>query len=732
MLNTDPQAPHGEAPPAVESSVLERSSTDDVAMTNALLDFSGLPRFDRFQPALVGPAVEQLLQEARAAVERAQNDAAAPTWDSLVAPLETATERLARAWNMVGHLNHVDDSTSLREAYNAALPKVTEFWTELGQNRQLYARTKALAASAGWTHPNASLSHERKRAIEHSLRSFRLGGAELEGEQRIRFAAIAERSAELAQRFSENVLDATNAELILVETQAELEGLPEDVCEAARAEAEKAGKPGWAFNLRMPSYLPVMQYAKDRSLRERMYRAYVTRASDLGPAARDNAPLIAEILALRGEEAALLGFTNYAQLSLEPKMAESPDQVITFLGDMARRARPYGERDLADIREFAKRDLALPELQAWDIAFASERLKEARYAFSDQEVKRYFQAPRVLDGLFGVIQRLFGVSIVRDEAPVWHPDVSFWRVERSGPDGAALVGQFYVDLYARPTKRGGAWMDNARNRWLRPEGRLQTPVAYLNCNGQPPVGDRPGLMTHDDVITLFHEFGHGLHHLLTRISTSDVAGINGVEWDAVELPSQFMENFCWEWDVVRSMSAEVDTGEPLPRALFDRMVEAKNFQAGLQTLRQVEFALFDMQMHAQTTHQHIPDVRALIQSVRAEVAVILPPAFNRFENTFAHIFAGGYAAGYYIYKWAEVLSADCYAAFEEAPTGPLDAAVGRRFLDEILSVGGSRPAIESFRSFRGRDPSIDALLRHQGMTDGPSGSATAAVAETAH
>jgi oligopeptidase A len=436
---------------------------------------------------------------------------------------------------------------------------------------------------------------------------------------------------------------------------------------------------------------------------------------------------------LRGEEAALLGFKNYAQLSLEPKMAESSEQVVTFLRDMARRARPFAERDLSDIHEFAQRELALPALEAWDIAFASERLKESRYSFSDQEVKRYFQAPRVLEGLFGVIQRLFGVTIRRDESPVWHPDVSFWRVERAGAEGAqlgsqsdsdsdsdsdsALVGQFYVDLYARSTKRGGAWMDNARNRWLRPEGQLQTPVAYLNCNGQPPVGDRPGLMTHDDVITLFHEFGHGLHHLLTRVSTSDVAGINGVEWDAVELPSQFMENFCWEWDVVRTMSAEVDSGEPLPKALFDRMVAAKNYQAGLQTLRQVEFSLFDMQLHATTTQNHAPDVRALIQSVRDEVAVIVPPAFNRFENTFAHIFAGGYAAGYYSYKWAEVLSADCFAAFEEAATGPVDSFVGKRFLDEILSVGGSRPAIESFRSFRGRDPSIDALLRHQGMAE---------------
>jgi oligopeptidase A len=688
--------------------------------SNPLLDFTSLPAFDRFVPDQVEPAIDQLLAKVRAAVAVAERDDGAPTWEAFVEPLEAATEQLARAWNMVGHLNHVDDSPALREAYNTALPKVTEFWTELGQNRLLYARYKALAQANGWTDETppadgTALQRERHQAVRQAVRSFRLGGAELEGQARARFAQIAERLAELSQRFAENVLDATNAELILVDTAAELEGLPEDVRDAARTEAEKAGKSGWGFTLRMPSYLPVMQYAQNRSLRERMYRAYVTRASELGAAERDNAPLIAETLRLRGEESDLLGFANYAAFSLEPKMAQSPDEVMSFLRDMAQRARPFAERDLAEVTEFAAGHLGMAQLEAWDIPFASERLKEARYAFSDQEVKRYFKAPRVLDGLFALIQRLFRVRIRRDEAPVWHPDVSFWRVE-GGPNNE-LIGQFYVDLYARATKRGGAWMDNARNRWLRPEGNLQTPIAYLNCNSQPPVGPNPGLMTHDDVITLFHEFGHGLHHLLTRINTSDVAGINGVEWDAVELPSQFMENFCWEWDVVSAMSAHVETGEPLPRALFDRMIAAKNFQAGLQTLRQVEFALFDMLLHAQTRRDAVPAVRALVAQVRNEVAVLQPPQFNRFENTFSHIFAGGYAAGYYSYKWAEVLSADCFAAFEEAPQGVFDEGVGQRFLDEILSVGGSRPAIESFRSFRGRAPSIDALLRHSGMID---------------
>ena len=694
------------------------AQTSKPETANALLDFSGLPAFDRFSPTLVAPAIETLLAEAREAVSHAESEATPATWDALQAPLEVATERLARAWNMVGHLNHVDDSPALRDAYNAALPRVTEFWTELGQNRTLFARTKALAAAGAWCSTDARIVSERQRAIDHSLRAFRLGGAELEGADRERFAQIAERLAELAQNFSENILDATNAKTINIEDETRLGGLPEDVREAARAEAEKAGQAGWTFTLRMPSYLPVMQYAVDRDLREQMYRAYVTRASALDDTKRDNAPLIDEILALRGEEAALLGFENYAQLSLEPKMAESPDRVTSFLQDMAQRARPYAERDLEELRAFAASNLGLNPLFAWDIPFVSERLKESRYAFSDQEVKRYFQTPRVLEGLFGVIQKLFGVAIRRDCAPTWHPDVSFWRVERpcSGTEATPeLIGQFYVDLYARGTKRGGAWMDNARNRWLRPEGHLQTPIAYLNCNSQPPVGERPGLMTHDDVITLFHEFGHGLHHLLTQVVTADVAGINGVEWDAVELPSQFMENFCWEWEVVQAMSAHIESGEALPRALFERMVAAKNFQAGLQTLRQVEFALFDMRLHEQTTRHQRPNVRGLLDEVRAEVAVLIPPDFNRFENTFGHIFGGGYAAGYYSYKWAEVLSADCYEAFEEAPQGPLDGTVGQRFWAEILSIGASRPALESFRAFRGRDPSISALLRHCGM-----------------
>ncbi|MFM7569410.1 MAG: M3 family metallopeptidase, partial [Betaproteobacteria bacterium] len=628
----------------------------------------------------------------------------------IVVPLEAATERLSRAWGIVGHLNAVDDSPALREVYNAQLPRITQFWTELGQDTRLHGRYKALRASAEF----AALSSERQRIIDNALRDFRLGGAELVSPARERYAEIQERQAALSQKFSENLLDATNGFSLFIEDESRLAGLPQDVREAARAEAQADGRSGWKFTLRMPSYLPVMQYAEDRAFREQMYRAYVTRASDLSNSALDNAPLITETLGFRHEEAGLLGYSNFAQVSLEPKMARTPDEVIGFLRDLARRARKFAERDLSELRSFAADKLGLATLQAWDTAWASELLKEARYSFSEQQVKQYFQAPRVLAGMFALVERLFSLRISEEAAQTWHPDVRFYRVERGGQ----LVGQFYVDLYARASKRGGAGMDDARGR-KRAGNRLQTPVAYLNCNFQPPVGDRPATLAHDDVITLFHEFGHGLHHVLTRIDELGVSGINGVEWDAVELPSQFMENFCWEWEVVRDMSAHVDTGEPLLRDLFNRMLAARNFQAGMQTLRQVEFALFDMLLHAQ--NQAVPDaaaVQTLLDAVRQEVAVLIPPAWNRFQNSFSHIFAGGYAAGYYSYKWAEVLSADCYGAFEEAATDPeaLDR-VGQRFLEEILSVGGSRPALESFKAFRGREPSPEALLRHSGMVE---------------
>ena len=682
---------------------------ENPAPENPLLDFESLPRFADFRPAHVAPAIEQLLEHARAAMTRATDPGTPASFEAFAVPLDEASERLGYAWGIVSHLNGVADSPELREAYNAMLPKVSQFWSEVGQNRALFERYKAADASerADWTPP-------RRQAVANALRGFRLGGAELDAPSRERLMQIHERESALSQQFSEHVLDATNAFELIVEDEARLAGLPADAIEAAHAAAQAAGKPGWRFGLQFPSYYPVMQYCADRDLRQRMYRAYSTRASEFGDTALDNSAVMDELLALRREEARLLGFESYAQVSLEPKMAESPAQVEAFLRDLARRSRPFAERDLAEVREFAARELGLDDLQPWDLAWASEKLKEARYSFSDQQVKQYFQLPRVLEGLFGLISRLFAVRIVADAdmaRQLWHADVQCFRIERDA-DGA-LVGQFYLDLYARDSKRPGAWMHDGRSLRRRARG-AQTPIAYLTCNFQAPVGARPALLTHDDVITLHHEFGHGLHHLLTRVDEPGVSGIDGVEWDAVELPSQFMENFCWEWELLQAMTAHVDTGEPLPRALFDRMIAARNFQAGLQTLRQIEFALFDMRIHAELPAEG-RGVQSILDEVRAEVTVLQPPPWNRFQHSFSHIFGGGYAAGYYSYKWAEVLSADCFAAFEEQ--GVLEPAVGRRFLEEILSVGGSRPAIDSFRAFRGREPSIDALLRHNGMIE---------------
>jgi len=673
---------------------------------NPLLDFSGLPRFDAIEAAHVAPAIRQLLDESRALLARLARPETPATWDGFVQPLTDAGERLGRAWGVAVHMHGVNDVPAWREAYNAMLPEVTRFYAELGQNLALFEKYKALAASPEY----ATLAPVRRRIVDNEIRDFRLAGAELPDEAKPRFQAIQEELSALAAKFSENLLDATNAHAEWVTDAAALAGLPEDVRAAARAAAEREGRDGWKFTLHAPSYLPVMQYAEDRDLRARLYRAYATRASEFGKPEWDNGPLIERILALRAEEAEMLGFANYAELSLTPKMADSPAQVAAFLREMAAKARPFAERDLAELREFAAKELGVEKLESWDIAWASEKLKQARYAFSDDEVKQYFPEHKVLAGLFRCVETLFGVRIVPDSAAAWHPDVRFFRIERGGQ----LVGQFYLDLHARETKRGGAWMADAIGRRRLAGADFQTPVAYLCCNFPAPVGGRPATFSHDDVLTLFHETGHGLHHLLTEVDELAVSGIDGVEWDAVELPSQFMENFCWEWDVLKDMTAHVDSGQPLPRPLYDKMVAAKNFQSGLFTLRQIEFALFDLRLHWEKR----TDFMALLDEVRKEIAVIFPPAWNRFPQSFSHIFAGGYAAGYYSYKWAEVLSADAYAAFEEvAPTlgTVLDAATGERFRREILAVGGSRPALESFKAFRGREPSPDALLRHNGM-----------------
>jgi len=686
---------------------------------NPLLDFSDLPRFNDIKPEHVTPALDVLLADAKAAVDHASAPETPATWQDIVESVERASERLSRAWGVIGHLNAVADTPELRAAHAENLPRVTEFSASVGQNLALYEKYKAIAASE----EHASLSVEQKKMLSNELRGFRLSGAELPEDKKPRFARVQEEQAALSKAFSDHVLDATNAFSYVVTNESELAGLPEDVIEAAREAAQKESREGWKFTLHFPSYFPVMQYAEHRPLREAMYRAYVTRASELGPNYGngkpdwDNTANVVEQLKLRAEEAHALGYQNFAEVSLAPKMAESPAQVVAFLEDLAVRARPHGERDWMELRAFAATELGMPELQPWDSTFAAERLRQQRYSFSENEVKQYFPQEAVLKGLFKVTETLFGVSIRRDEAAVWNPEVRFFRVENK--DGT-LVAQFYLDLYAREGKRGGAWMDDARSRHKRREGGVQTPVAYLTCNFSAPVGGKPACFTHDEVITLFHEFGHGLHHMLTRVDELGVSGINGVEWDAVELPSQFMENFCWEWDVLTDMSAHVDTGATLPRELFNKMLAAKNFQSGLGTLRQIVLSMFDIQLHSDYDPAGATNVNDFAREINERFHVVPQAPFSRWTNTFTHIFSGGYAAGYYSYKWAEVLSADAYAAFEEAAKlgggSVLDAKTGTRYRREILEVGGSRPAMDSFKAFRGREPNIDALLRHNGMS----------------
>lgn len=671
---------------------------------NPLLDFSGLPRFEAIRPEHVAPALDVLLAEAEAAVNAAEQ-VQPVRWDTFVVPLDDATERLWRAWGLVGHLQGVVNTPELREAYNSNLPRVTRFASALGQNLALYRQYHALA-----TGPEAgSFDEARRKVLDNTLRDFRLGGAELAPDAQQRFAAIKEELSALSAKFSQNVLDATDAWSLIVEDEARLAGVPDDVKAAARAAAANDGRDGWKLTLQMPCYLPIQTWAEDRDLREILYRASAQRASEFGDDALDNSGNIDRILALRAELAALLGFDSYADYSVATKMAQDPAEVLGFLRDLASRAKPFAARDRAELEQFARDHLGIDSLQAWDLAFAADRLKQARYSYSEQEVKQYFTEPKVLGGLFSVIEQLYGLRVQEDSAPVWHEDVRFFRLVDAQD---ALVGQFYLDLYAREGKRGGAWMDDCRNRRERADGSLQTPLVYLVCNFGRGANGRPATFSHNEVTTLFHEMGHGLHQLLTRIGELGVAGINGVEWDAVELPSQFMENFCWEWDHLQRMTAHVETGEPLPRALYERMLAARNFHSGMATVRQLEFGLFDMLLHSQFEPTQ-DSVLALLERVRGEVAVNHPPAWNRFPHQFSHIFAGGYAAGYYSYKWAEVLSADAYAAFEEAPQAL--AATGARFRDEILSRGGSRPAAENFKAFRGRAPQIDALLRHSGM-----------------
>ena len=669
-------------------------------MNNPLLTADELPCYAEIRPEHVTPALDMLLAAADAALERAVGPEVAADYDAMAAVLDTAVERLRFGWGQVGYLQSVADTPELRAAHAHNLPRVIDFYTRLGADVRLFAKYKALAA-----HPAAALLNPaRRKALENALRDFVLGGAELQGAARARFAAIQDRMGALSQQFGDHVLDATDAFELYV-SESDLDGVPCDVIQAARADALAHGRSGCRLSLQAPCYGPVMQYAKHRSLREQLYQAHTTRASEWGPPERDNAALMTELVALRREEAALLGLPSYAHLSLVPKMAQSPDEVLQFLRDLAQRARPHAERELAELRAFAAKELGLDDFQPWDRAFASERLKQRHFAFSSTEVKAYFTAPRVLQGLFDLIQRQLGVTVREDSASCCHASVRFFRVLR----GMKPVAAFYLDMQARPGKGSGAWMDDVRQRWQRPDGRLQLPIAHLVCNFAPPVSGQPALLTHDDVITLFHEFGHGLHHMLTKVDELAVSGIAGVEWDAVELPSQFMENFCWEWEVVQRMTEHVDTGLPLPRALFDRMLAARNFQNGLNMLRHSEMAVFDMRLHLDS--DSATPVQTLADEVNAQVALL--PAAPRYANTFTHLFDGGYAAGYYSYAWAEVLSADAYSAFEEA--GVSDPATGQRWREQVLEVGGSRSAMDSFKAFRGRAPSLDALLRHQGL-----------------
>lgn len=678
-------------------------------MTNPLLTIGEFQDYAAIRPEHIVPAIEHWLGEARAAVDNAADPALPPTWDAIILPLEDATEPLWRAWSAVGHLNAVVNTPELRAAYNAALPSVTEFGTWTGLHEGLYRQYKRLRDDAGF----AELSPTRQRIIELALRDFRLSGVELPADQRARYAELSEKEAQVSQTFSENVLDATDAYALYIEDEAELAGIPADVLATAHALAEIDGKAGWKLTLQAPCYIPIMQYAHHGELRARMYRAYGTRASDVGDTQYDNSALIETLLQLRAEASAMLGFDSFATRQLQTRMAESSGKVLEFLHDLGRRAKTYAAQDLDALRAYARKHLGLAQLEPWDVAYASESLRSERYAYSEDEVKRYFPQEVVVQGLFRIVERLFNVRMRQTVAPVWHEDVQVVRVDN--PDGT-LVGHMYFDLYARTGKQGGAWVDLDRNR-RRTAGGLHTPIVFLTCNFAAPGAGRPSLLTHDDVITLFHESGHALHALLSEVDDPGASPFGSVEWDAIELPSQFMENFCWEYDVLTELSSHVDTGAPLGRELFDKMLAARNFQSGLAAVRQIEFALFDMLLHQRDDIADITTVLDILRSVRDEVAVLLPPDWHRSPHSFSHIFAGGYGAGYYSYKWAEVLSADAYAAFEEAAQdgSRLLPEVGERFRREILAVGGSRPAIDSFVAFRGREPRIDALLRHSGM-----------------
>ena len=678
-------------------------------MSNPLLSMDGLPPFSQIKPEHVRPAIEQAIADCKARIAEVLKQSEPQTWDSLVAPLEEVDDRLGRIWSPVSHLNSVVNSAELREAHDGCLPLLSEYQTFVGQHEGLDQAYQQLATSDEFPR----LSEPQRQQIENTLRDFRLSGIGLPKAQQQRYGEIVARLSELASNFSNQVMDATLGWQRQVTDEAELAGLPESAKAAAQQLAASRELEGWLFTLDIPSYLPVIMYSDNRALREEIYTAFVTRASDQGPNAGqwDNSPLMDEIVALRHELAQLLGFATYADYSLATKMADKPAQVLGFLNDLATRSRPQAQQDLAELRQFALEQFGVSELAAWDLSYYAEKLKQHRYAISDEVLRPYFPAPRVIAGLFETVRRLFGLRIQQRLAvETWHPDVNFYDIFDSEGE---LRGSFYLDLYARPHKRGGAWMDDCIGRRFRQDGTLQRPVAYLTCNFNGPVGDQPALFTHDEVVTLFHEFGHGIHHMLTRIEVAGVAGIHGVPWDAVELPSQFMENWCWEPEALAFLSGHHVTGEPLPQAELDRLLAAKNFQSAMQMLRQLEFSLFDFRLHHEFDPAQGARVQAVLDDVR-QLSVFPAPAFNRFQHSFSHIFAGGYAAGYYSYKWAEVLSADAFSRFEEE--GIFNAKTGADFLHQILEMGGSRSPMDLFRAFRGREPTIDALLRHSGIT----------------
>ena len=678
-------------------------------MTNPLLTMDSLPPFSQIQPDQVQPAVTQAIADCKQKIEDVLAQRDPHTWDSLIAPLEEVNDRLSRVWSPVSHLNAVLNSEELRAAHDACLPLLSEFQTYVGQHEGLYQAYLALSESDDFL----LLSGAQRKEIQNTLRDFRLSGIGLPAEAQQRYGEIQARLSELASRFSNNVLDATQGWSKLVTDEAELAGLPASAQAAARQMAELKGKEGWLFTLDIPSYLPVMMYSDNRALRAELYEAFTTRASDQGPNAGkwDNSAIMSELLTLRRELAQLLGFANYAELSLATKMADKPDQVVSFLTDLAAKSLPQGKAELEEIRAFAAEQHGQSELAAWDLAYYAEKLKQHKFSISDEQLRPYFPASRVVKGLFEVVKRVFGIK-VRERLGIdtWHPDVRFYDIFDAEDE---LRGSFYLDLYAREHKQGGAWMDVCLGRRYRQDGSLQKPVAYLTCNFNGPVDGKPALFTHNEVVTLFHEFGHGIHHMLTRIDVAGVAGINGVAWDAVELPSQFLENWCWESEALAFISGHHETGEPLPADLLEKMLTARNFQAAMQMLRQLEFALFDFRLHQEFDPARPDQIPALLSEVRSQVAVMTPPAFNRFQHSFSHIFAGGYAAGYYSYKWAEVLSADAFSRFEEE--GIFNPATGQSFLKNILEKGGSKEPMELFRAFRGREPKVDALLRHSGI-----------------